>query len=153
MSKKMGRPKLEPGQAKGVIYKARVPSGEASKIDRAIKKAGQTPSDVIRNALSDVQRLNWTTSEWTRADLHGKTVRFQFKTLAQGQINFASGFGRFAVASHRFDESKLAIEIQIDEPHGLELPFLRLSLNQFLVDRIEKHPDQDEAEFRCMVLE
>jgi hypothetical protein len=51
MKKKMGRPKLPKGTANSVLFAVKIAANEAEKIQRAIKKSGQTKPDWARNAL------------------------------------------------------------------------------------------------------
>ena len=50
-NKKLGRPKLPGGKAKGVMLSARFTQPEADMIETAIKKSGQKQSAWIRNSL------------------------------------------------------------------------------------------------------
>ena len=51
MTKKMGRPKLPKGEAKGEIFMVRVATAEADRIYKAIKRSGLSKPDWHRRAL------------------------------------------------------------------------------------------------------
>jgi hypothetical protein len=51
MSKKMGRPKLAANKAKGVLMAARFSREESRRVNEAAKRAKQTKSQWIRNAV------------------------------------------------------------------------------------------------------
>ena len=51
MKKKMGRPKLPKGAAKGVLFAVRVAKPDAEKIQEAIKRSGTVKPEWLRNAL------------------------------------------------------------------------------------------------------
>jgi hypothetical protein len=51
MKKKMGRPMLPKGIAKGVVFSVRVAANEAGKIQAAIRKSDLPKPDWARNAL------------------------------------------------------------------------------------------------------
>jgi hypothetical protein len=50
-TKKLGRPKLAKGEAKGVLIGVRFAPNEADQVHDAIKRSGQVKSDWIRNTL------------------------------------------------------------------------------------------------------
>jgi hypothetical protein len=51
MKPKMGRPKLPKGEAKGVLYAARVSHDDAKRIDSAIARSGKGKPEWLRTAL------------------------------------------------------------------------------------------------------
>jgi hypothetical protein len=51
MKKKMGRPKLPRGTAKGVLFAVKIAANEAEKIQTAIKRSGLKKPEWARNAL------------------------------------------------------------------------------------------------------
>src|ERR1035437_7765366 len=109
MSNKVGRPRIPKSKAKAILYGARVAVEEAPAINRAIAESGQTPTEVIRKALDDVARLNWTTSrKWKPSDLHRKRVEFHLKRSPDAR-NTLSGVGLFFAVAHRSNPAKLAL--------------------------------------------
>ena len=50
-AKKLGRPKLAKGEAKGVLIGARFAPDEAKAVHDAVKRSGLVKSDWIRNTL------------------------------------------------------------------------------------------------------
>jgi hypothetical protein len=50
-AKRLGRPKLAKGEAKGVLIGARFAPDEAQRVEAAVKRSGQVKSDWIRNTL------------------------------------------------------------------------------------------------------
>jgi hypothetical protein len=51
MKKKMGRPPLPKGTAKGVLFAVKIAANEADKIQSAIKRSGLKKPEWARNAL------------------------------------------------------------------------------------------------------
>lgn len=56
MTKKMGRPKLPKGEAKGVLIGARFSPEESKQVHDAVREAGQNKSDWVRNTLLSAAR-------------------------------------------------------------------------------------------------
>lgn len=54
--KKLGRPKLAKGEAKGVLIGARFSPDEAKQVHAAVKRSGQVKSEWIRNTLLDASK-------------------------------------------------------------------------------------------------
>jgi hypothetical protein len=50
-AKRLGRPKLAKGEARGVLIGARFALDEAKQVEAAVKRSGQVKSDWIRNTL------------------------------------------------------------------------------------------------------
>ena len=88
----------------------------------------------------------WTKSKWTREQLNGRKVEFQFPTC-YGTIH---DIGKFSV--HRNPEGLLAVDIVVDVMMGIGKwePY-RIHVPQSGVRRIEKHRDQLIARFRLFV--
>jgi hypothetical protein len=55
-AKKLGRPKLAKGEAKGVLIGARFTPGEAKRVNDAVRRSGEQKSDWIRNTLLDAAK-------------------------------------------------------------------------------------------------
>lgn len=150
MSKKVGRPKVPKSEAKAVLYGARVTPEEASQITKKLSESGQTASKVIRRAFDDFVTSIWTTPKWSYEDLNGKTVEFKFAFTEAGKGWDTSGHGNFFVMRNAYSQAKLALEIEIKLREGRGIRLIRLPLNQYLVDLIERHPDPAVADFRCI---
>jgi len=151
MSAKVGRPRIPEDQAQAVLYGARVSRQEAATINRKLDESDQTPSEVIKKALRDAARPQWTVSPWKYEDLQGKQVEFRIVIARQdGRLVPLRGVGKFSILRHAHDRSRLAIQIQIDQPEGPGVRSLTLFLGQSVVDRIERHPDPAVADFRCL---
>src|SRR6266853_3293315 len=95
MGKKMGRPPLPKGQAKGVQIGVRFNRDDDKAIKRAIADSGHTKVDWVRNAALTQARNPppWVKSKWKMEELDEKRV--QFKLTA---ANFwVEGVGKFLV--------------------------------------------------------
>lgn len=55
-AKKLGRPKLAKGEAKGVLIGARFTPDESKEVHQAVKQSGQVKSEWIRNVLLGAAR-------------------------------------------------------------------------------------------------
>lgn len=55
-AKKLGRPKLAKGEAKGVLIGARFTPDESRDVHAAVKRSGRVKSDWIRNVLLTAAR-------------------------------------------------------------------------------------------------
>jgi hypothetical protein len=55
-TKKLGRPKLAKGEARGVLIGARFAPDESKEVHDAVKRSGRVKSDWIRNALLTAAR-------------------------------------------------------------------------------------------------
>ena len=81
---------------------------------------------------------NWIISDkWQAADLHGKSVEFEF--TARDSKNFMRGQGWFFVLEHK---NSIKLAIQIDAPGNT------IYLTKEMADLIERHPSKT-IEFRC----
>lgn len=63
MSKKMGRPKLAKGEARGTHISTRVSALEYQEITKAIKISGQIKTEWVRSALLSTARKRDTKSD------------------------------------------------------------------------------------------
>ena len=62
MTKKMGRPKLAKGEARGVFISTRLSIPEAKEIADAVKKSGEPKTEWVRNTLLSAARNRDTQS-------------------------------------------------------------------------------------------
>lgn len=154
MNAKVGRPRIPKDKAQAVLYGARVSREDARRIDQALMDSGQTPSEVIKKALHDAARPQWTVSKWKYQDLHDKWVEFRLTIVQEsGKRVLICGVGKFSIWRHSRDESKLAIQIEIVRPQGRGMHSITLFLGQPVVNRIERHSDPKIADFRCFARE
>jgi hypothetical protein len=87
----------------------------------------------------------WTKSKWSHDDLDQKTVEFEIPFKAR----IVRGIGEFWVMPK---DDLLSIEIVTDQQgrNWAERIQSHFSLSQAAVDRIERHPDPNVAEFRLV---
>jgi hypothetical protein len=148
MSKKMGRPRLPKGQAKGVQIGVRFNPKDDKQIDRRVVESGQTKADWVRNAAVAETKVPpvWIKSKWTWEDLRDKTVEFRL-IAPRFQVE---GMGKFLVRINPAGE--LAVEIcAIESATRSEIVESRFYLFQQVADKIERHPNPAVAAFRLLM--
>lgn len=87
----------------------------------------------------------WTKSQWRSDDLDHKTVEFRLP-MKGGAVH---GTGKFWVRS-RGDLQSIEIVTDTQGRNWAERIQSHFVLPQIAVDRIEKHPDQNVAQFRLV---
>ncbi len=147
MGKKMGRPPLPKGQARGVQVGVRFKREDDKTIEKVTAGSGQTKADWVRNAaLAEARRpVTWVRSKWKLEELDGKLVEFK---LTAPKL-WVEGLGKFLVRKNLRGE--LSIEICVlKSPNPNEIVETRYWLGQQAADKIELNPNPKLAEFRLL---
>jgi hypothetical protein len=91
------------------------------------------------------ENKRWTTSGWKKEDLQSKTVEFSLP-VPNDLNRVIHGIGKFQVV--RNPEGLLLIHVVVTEqPGSSQFRSTHRELPQWAVDRIQKHPNQEIAEF------
>jgi len=79
-TRKVGRPKLPKGEAKGAIVPVRFAANDLKKIDKAAKQEKQTLSEWIRRTVVEQEK-----DEWTKVRDDGKKVKITCQQVGPGR--------------------------------------------------------------------
>ena len=147
MSKKMGRPPLPKGKAKGVQVGVRFKPDDDRVIENALSDDEATKADYIREAAISKAKNEapWVRSKWTREQLADKTVEYRLI----GPYFRADGIGKFLVRSRN---RRLRLEIDaIIEASLARAVRHRYWLSEECAAMIEPHPNPSKADFRLVM--
>jgi len=90
--------------------------------------------------------MKWVTSNWTKADLDGKTVQIDF---ASSRDRWIKGVGTFRVTEN--ERRELSITIELNRTPGLRGKGRRIHLNQSLANAMNRCPPASTNDFYLYV--